>query len=422
MKKEGKPVDTPMDKLDRAIKKTVSSNGKPSSLEGLNFSNTENAFVDKTDSELKKAYWLFMMMNKPWLVNLGTRMGIPAVRMGFPFVNSVVRKTIFYQFCGGRTLLETQRTIERLAKHQVSTVLDFGAEGKESEEDLNRTMNETLRAIDYASSISEHAVVSSKFTGMARFALLKKIQSGEPLTEEERQEYDNVLKRVDSVSHAACNKGVMLFVDAEESWIQDPIDDLVNKMMARYNKERPVVFNTFQLYRHDRLQYLKDSFKMAQEGGYFLGAKLVRGAYMEKERRRAQERGYPSPIYPNKAATDEAYNAAIRFCLDNFDRIAVSNSTHNAESNLLMARLIVEKGLPRDHAHLNFAQLYGMSDNITFNLANAGFYVSKYVPYGEVRDVIPYLMRRAKENTSVTGDMSRELSLIYKEIERRGLA
>lgn len=411
-----------MDKLDQAIKEAVRNNGTPSALEGLNFSNTEIAFVDKTDAELKKAYWLFKMMNKPWLVNMGTRMGIPAVRMGLPFVDSMVRKTIFYQFCGGRTLLESQRTIERLAKHKVSTVLDFGAEGKETEEDLNRTMNETLRAIDFASSISEHAVVSSKFTGMARFGLLEKIQSGAPLTEAEQQEYENVLKRVDSVSHAACNKGVMLFVDAEESWIQDPIDDLVNKMMARYNKERPVVFNTYQLYRHDRLQYLKDSFKMAKEEGFFLGAKLVRGAYMEKERRRAQERGYPSPIYPNKAATDEAYNAAIRFCLDNFEQIAVSNSTHNAESNLLMARIIVEKGLKRNHPHLNFAQLYGMSDNITFNLADAGFYVSKYVPYGEVRDVIPYLMRRAKENTSVTGDMSRELSLIYKEMERRGLA
>ncbi|MBK8490991.1 MAG: proline dehydrogenase family protein [Saprospirales bacterium] len=422
MKKEGKPVDTPMDKLDEVVKKAISNNGAQPVLGGVDFSNTEIAFSDRTDAQLKKAYWLFQMMNKPWLVNLGTKLGIPAVRLGLPLVDNIVRSTIFQQFCGGRTLLETQKTIERLAARNTSTVLDFGAEGKKTEEDLNRTMNETLQAIEYVSSISENAVVSSKFTGMARFGLLEKIQSGSPLTEAEQSEYDNVLKRVDSVSHAACQKGVTLYVDAEESWIQDAIDGLVNKMMARYNTERPVVFNTYQLYRHDRLQYLMDSFQDAQKGGYFLGAKLVRGAYMEKERRRAAEMGYPSPIYPNKAATDDAYNTAIRFCLDHFDKVAVSNSTHNADSNMLMARLIVEKGLPKNHVHLNFAQLYGMSDNITFNLANSGFNVSKYVPYGEVRDVIPYLMRRAKENTSVTGDMSRELSLIDMEVKRRGLA
>ncbi|MBK6905242.1 MAG: proline dehydrogenase family protein [Saprospirales bacterium] len=414
MKKEGKPVDTPLEKLDRLVQEAV----HPLKLD---FSNTEVAFSDKSNSELKKGYWLFRLMNKPWLVNLGTKLGIPAVRMGFPFVNMIIRRTIFPQFCGGATLLESQRTIERLAKRNTSTVLDFGAEGKSTEEDFNRTMNETLRAIEFACSISQNAVVSSKFTGLARFGLLEKLQTGEKLTEEEAHEYENVLKRVDSISHAACQKGICLYVDAEETWIQDSIDALVNKMMQRYNTERAVVFNTYQLYRHDRLQYLKDSYKHANENGYFLGAKLVRGAYMDKERRRAAEKGYPSPIHPDKAATDEAYNAAIRFCLDHFEKIALSNSTHNADSNMLMARLIVEKGLPRHHPHLNFAQLFGMSDNITFNLADAGFYVSKYVPYGDVKDVIPYLMRRARENTSVTGDMSRELSLIYKEMKRRRL-
>lgn len=415
MKNEGKPVDTPMDKLDQIVQETI----HPLKLD---FSNTEVAFSDKSNAELRKGYWLFKMMNKPWLVNLGTKLGIPAVRMGFPFVNLIVRRTIFSQFCGGTTLLESQRTIERLAKHGTSTVLDFGAEGKTTEEDFNRTMNETLRAIDFASSISQHAVVSSKFSGLARHGLLEKLQTAEKPTPAEASEYENVLKRVDAICNAAFKKGVTLYVDAEEYWIQDSIDALVNKMMQRYNTKSAVVFNTYQLYRHDRLQYLKDSFAHARKEGYFLGAKLVRGAYMEKERRRAAERGYPTPIYPDKAATDQAYNDAIRFCLDNFEKIAMSNSTHNADSNMLMARLIVEKGLPRNHAHLNFCQLFGMSDNITFNLANAGFNVSKYVPYGEVRDVIPYLMRRAKENTTVTGDMSRELSLIYKEIKRRGMA
>jgi proline dehydrogenase len=417
MKNEGKPVDTPIEKLDRLIKESLAKDSL-----GVDFTNTEIAFSGKSDRELKKAYWLFQMMNKPWLVNLGTKLGMPAVRMRLPFVDTVVRNTIFQHFCGGRTLLEAQVTIEKLARSGVFTVLDYGAEGKSSEEDFNRTMNETLRAIEFASSLSQDPVVSTKLTGMARFGLLEKLQTGEPLSESEKSEYENVLKRVDSICHAACQKGVSLYIDAEESWIQDPIDGLVNKMMKRYNGNKAVVFNTYQLYRHDRLQYLTDSFSNAQKEGYFLGAKLVRGAYMEKERRRAAEKGYPSPIHPNKAATDDAYNTAIRFCLDNFEKIALSNSTHNAESNLLMARLIAEKKLPRGHAHLNFAQLYGMSDNITFNLAAAGFNVSKYVPYGEVRDVIPYLMRRARENTSVTGDMSRELSLIFREMKRRGLS
>jgi len=415
MKKEGKPVDTKLEKFDRLIKESINQ------LK-LDFSNTEVAFSDKSNAELKKAYTLYRLMNKPWLVNLGTKLGIPAVRMGFPGVKWLVRKTIFGIFCGGTTLLETQHTIERLAKRNTSTVLDFGAEGKKTEEDLNRTMNETLRAIEYASSISEHAVVSTKFTGMARKELLEKIQSNAKLTEAEKAEYENVLKRVDAVCNAANQKGVMLYVDAEETWIQDAIDDLVNKMMQRYNTKSAVVFNTYQLYRTDRLQYLKDSFANAQKEGYFLGAKLVRGAYMDKERRRAAEKGYPSPIHPDKAATDKAYNDAIRFCIDNVEKIAMSNSAHNADSNMLMARLIVEKGLPRDHPHLNFCQLLGMSDNLTFNLASAGFNVSKYVPYGDIKDVIPYLMRRARENTSVTGDMSRELSFLHNEMKRRGIA
>jgi proline dehydrogenase len=422
MKKEGKPVETPLDKLDAAVKNALSQNGGSATLPEVDFSNTEIAFSDKSDGDLKKAYWMFRMMNKPWLVNIGNSIGVPLVRLGVPFVDAIVQKTIFQHFCGGRTLLETQRTIERLARRNVATVLDFGAEGKETEEDFNRTMNETLRALEFVSSLSQQAIVSTKLTGMARFGLLEKIQTKEPLTQAEQSEWENVRKRVDSICHVAHSKGVTLYIDAEESWIQDPMDDLVNEMMARYNKERAVVFNTYQLYRHDRLPYLKESFAMAEKGGYILGAKLVRGAYMEKERRRAAEKGYPSPIHPDKAATDQAYNDAIRFCLEHFERIALSNSTHNAESNMLMARLIVEKGLPKDHQHLGFSQLLGMSDNITFNLANAGFFASKYVPYGSIRDVIPYLMRRAKENTSVTGDMSRELGLFYKEMKRRGLA
>jgi proline dehydrogenase len=229
----------------------------------------------------------------------------------------------------------------------------------------------------------------------------------------------NLTKRIDSICHAASQNGISVFFDAEESWIQDTIDYLVNKMMARYNKERAVVFNTFQLYRTDRLQYLMDSFDRAKKEGYILGAKLVRGAYMEKERERAAKMGYPSPIQPNKEATDDAYNAALRFCIDNYERIACCNASHNAKSAQLMAHLISEKGLQKDHPHFHFSQLYGMSDHLTFNLAKEGYRASKYVPYGPVKEMLPYLIRRAEENSSVSGDISRELNLISTEMKRR---
>lgn len=338
-----------------------------------------------------------------------------------PFFEKVVRKTIFWQFCGGTTLLDSQDTINRLYKNGVYSVLDYGAEGKETEEEFNKTMVEIIRAIEFASQNEAVPVVSVKITGLARFDLLDRVSNAANLTQQERKEYKNALKRIDSICHNAASKGISVFIDAEESWIQPAIDHLTNLMMKRYNQERVVVYNTFQLYRKDRLQYLMSSYDQSRKDGYLLGAKLVRGAYMEKERNRAAEKGYPTPIHANKQATDHDFNLAIRFCLDHFEHIALCNATHNLESNYLMARLIEEKKLPKNHPHLNFCQLYGMSDNITFNLAKAGYNVAKYVVYGPVKTVIPYLIRRTQENTSVTGEMSRELALITAEMKRRGL-
>ncbi|MCB0620976.1 MAG: proline dehydrogenase family protein [Saprospiraceae bacterium] len=420
MKKEGKPVNETLQALQKAMEESKArpANGKPV----VDFSNTENAFVDKTDEELKKALWLFKMMNKRWLVEIGSKVGLAAIRMRLPFVDSIVKKTIFEQFCGGTTLLESQNTIERLYRHHVLTILDYGAEGKETEEDYNLTMNETIRALEFAATHESVPMVSSKITGLAPNALLEKIQQSEPLSDEDEYEFENLKKRIDSICHTASKRGMSISFDAEESWIQDTIDFLVNMMMERYNTERAVVYNTYQLYRHDRLKYLIDSYNEARNKGYVLGAKLVRGAYMDKERDRAARMGYPSPIQTNKAATDDAYNTAIRFCVDHYEHIASVNATHNAESCLLEARLIEERKLPKDHPHLNFSQLYGMSDQITFNLAEAGYNVAKYVPYGAVKEVVPYLIRRAQENSSVTGDMSRELDLISREVKRRGLS
>jgi proline dehydrogenase len=392
-----------------------------STLPVVDLFNTEHAFAHLSDSELKKSMWMFRMMNNRWLVRYGSRVGLWAVENSLPFAEMAVRNTIFEQFVGGATLLESQPNIDRLAAHQVLTILDYGAEAKSSENDFNLTMNENLRAIDFASRSAYIPIISTKITGLARFELLERIQAAVELTKAEQSEYRNVLKRIDAICHHAAQKGVAVFIDAEETWIQDSIDHLVWLMMKRYNRNRVVVYNTFQLYRTDRLQFLTESFDRARRYNFILGAKLVRGAYMEKEAARAAEMGYPNPINPSKQATDDHYNTALRFCIDNIEHIALCNASHNAESVRLQVELMDQKGIVRNHPHALFSQLFGMSDNLTFNLAHAGFRVAKYLPYGQVIEVIPYLIRRAQENSAVSGDMSRELSFILTEVRRRGL-
>lgn len=387
----------------------------------VDFKNTEIAFSHLSDRELVRAAWLFKLMSKPSLVKYGSSLGLWAVEKNLPFAEKAVKQTIFKQFVGGTTLLDAQPAIDHLAKFNTLTVLDYGAEAKQTELDFNHTMNENIRAIDFASRAQSIPVVSTKITGLARFELLERIQDAATLSRDELAEYRNVLKRVDAICYQASSKGISIFIDAEESWIQDTIDHLVWLMMKRYNRERVVVYNTFQMYRKDRLQFLMESYDRARAEGFLLGAKLVRGAYMEKEGKRAEEKGYENPINPSKQATDDHYNTALRFCVDNLKHIAVCNASHNADSNMLLVELMDKKGIAHDHAHCLFSQLYGMSDNITFNLANAGFRVGKYLPYGQVSDVVPYLIRRAQENTSVTGDVGRELAFIMAEVKRRGL-
>lgn len=388
----------------------------------IDFSNTAIAFAHLTDTELKKSAWLFNLMNKPWLVKYGSALALWAVENGIPLSEWAVKKTVFSQFVGGTTLLDSQPSIERLAEYKTLTILDYGAEAKETELDFNHTMNENIRAIDFAArSVKSIPVISTKVTGLIRFGLLERMQSADALTREELSEYRNALKRLDAICYHASTKNVAVFIDAEESWIQDSIDHLVWLMMRRYNKKQVVVYNTFQMYRHDRLNFLTESYDRARKEGFLLGAKLVRGAYMEKERARAQEMGYPDPINSDKVSTDDLYNTALRFCIDHLDTMAVCNASHNADSAQLMVDLMDKKGIAHNHPNTLFSQLYGMSDNLTFNLAEAGFRVAKYLPYGQVKEVIPYLIRRAQENTSVTGDAGRELKMVQEEVKRRGL-
>ncbi len=388
----------------------------------LDFEDTEKTFSHLSDRELKRSAWLFTLMNKPWLTNLLSGMGLKAVAWGLPGAAWVVKQTIYPQFVGGTSLVAAEPAIERLGRRGVASVLDYGAEAKSSEQDFNATMKEVIRGIEFAARNPAVPVVSTKISGMARFGLLEALQASNfTFSPDLRKEYDSVLKRLDAICSLAKKKQVKIFFDAEESWVQDTLDQMVTVMMRRYNTQAVVVYNTFQLYRHDRLDFLMASYEQAQSQGYKLGAKLVRGAYMDKERARATELGYPSPIQPDLRATHAAFNAAVQFCVEHYETMASCNASHNRTSVELQVNLIAAKGLDKKHEHLNFCQLYGMSDNLTFNLAEGGYNVAKYLVYGPVKEVTPYLIRRAQENTSVTGDMSRELALIKKEIGRRKL-
>ncbi len=387
----------------------------------LNFADTEIAFSNKSDSELKKTSWLFKMMNNHTLVKYGSKLALIAIRFRIPSTETIVRLTIFPQFCGGENLLDCQKTIDKLYEYDTLAMLDYGAEGKSDEDDLDAVLEETLRALEMAASNNSVPVVISKMTGLVDNIILEKVQKKQILTPGEQRKYDHLLERVNEICERAAELEVSIFIDAEESWIQDPIDEIALLMMEKYNQEKAIIYNTYQLYRINKLAQIEKDHARCIAKGVIFGAKLVRGAYMDKERDRAEDLGYPSPIQPNKAACDKDYNDAITYCVDHYETISSCCASHNAESNMLQAKLMFEKEIDRDHPHLNFCQLYGMSDNITFNLSNAGYNAAKYVVYGPIKEVIPYLIRRTEENASVTGEMSRERSLVEKEMKRRGL-
>jgi proline dehydrogenase len=401
----------------------------------VSFENTENAFEYKSDKELKRAAMLFRSMGYAPLVWLGTRLTPWLVRSGLP-VTGIIRRTLFAQFVGGETLEETAAVAKKLGEYHVQVILDYGVEGgNDGESGFDHAVGEFNRVIDYAATQPNIPLMSVKVTGIARFSLLEKLDAAmqtcpgslmkryervlEDLTEEERAEWERVVQRMRLIAKEAADQKVGVLVDAEETWIQNPVDVLTIRMMDEFNRNRTVVYNTIQLYRADRLAFLKDSHEAAEQRGFILGAKLVRGAYMEKERKRAAALGYASPIQPDKEATDRDYDAAVEFSIDRLDRIALIVASHNEQSNLNAVELLQRRGLPLGHPHVHFSQLYGMSDNITFNLAKAGCAVSKYLPFGPIGDVVPYLMRRAQENSSVSGQTGRELGLIRKEMERR---
>jgi len=384
----------------------------------LNFDDTATAFSDKSTAELKKKYRIFKLINSPLLTNIGTRLTELAFRLHLP-VKGLVKETIFTQFCGGETIEECEPTILKLGKSNIGTILDYSVEGKSSETVFDSTKAEIYRTITRAKKDENVPFAVFKVTGLASLETLEKVSAGKELLKNDQINWDQAKTRVTELCEYAHSIDQPVFIDAEDSWIQDAIDGLATEMMGKYNREKPIIYNTIQLYRHDRLAFLKQSHAAAKKDGYILAVKLVRGAYMEKERERAVEMDYPSPIQPDKTATDRDFDRAILYCLENIEDIAFVAGTHNEESVRKLSAMLEEKKIEPNHPHVFFSQLYGMSDNLSFILAKNKFNVSKYVPYGAVKDVVPYLTRRAQENTAVMGQVSRELDLIGKELKRR---
>ena len=387
-------------------------------MSSVHFDDTLVAFAGKDDSELQKAAWLFRIMSNSTIVDIGSHITNLALQVGLP-VDSILKATIYEHFCGGESLEESEPMVAALAAQGVSTILDYGVEAKESQAEFDANLVEQLRCIRFADSNPSVPYVSCKVTGYAPFALLEKMNAGAALNDEEQAAVARMNDRLSQICAAAADLDVCVYIDAEESWVQDAIDSVVEDLMERFNRHKPTVFNTVQLYRHDRLAYLKASHERARAADYILGVKLVRGAYMEKEQARAESLGYANPIHASKGAVDADFDAAIVYCVEHIDTVAFCAATHNEASCQLVVSSAAEHGVPIDHPHIHFAQLYGMSDHISFNLARAGGNASKYVPYGPVRDVVPYLIRRAQENRSVAGQVGRELGLILSEIDRR---
>ena len=386
----------------------------------LSFDNLENAFASKSNQEIIQAYWLFKLIGYPKLVALGSSITGKALDWHLP-VKGIIKATIFKQFCGGENIEECTKAIEKLHQYGVGSILDYSVEGAKEEYEFDDSCEEIIATVMKAKGNKSIPFSVFKVTGLGRFDILEKVSAGIKLSEDENAAYGRIRARVKKICETAYQSDVCIFIDAEESWIQQAIDDLATENMELYNTSKAIVYNTIQLYRHDRLAFIKTSYEHAKSGNYLLGLKLVRGAYMEKERARAASNGYASPIQPSKEATDKDYNLALTYCLENIQQIAICAGSHNEESNLLLTELMKKYAIANNDQRIYFSQLLGMSDHISFNLAKAGYNVAKYVPYGPVNAVFPYLTRRAQENTSIAGQMGRELSLLVSEKKRRKL-
>ncbi len=382
------------------------------------FNNTEVAFALKSKNELNRAYFLFKLIANQLLVKIGTSLTNIALKLHLP-VEGIIRATVFDHFCGGTNEQDCLSVVDKMYTKGVSSVLDYSVEGKEEESQFDAALEMTLKTVEFAKEKEAIPFAVFKPTGLGRLDLYTKIGEKQQLTNEEVAEWNRVVARFELICKTAHEKDVLLLVDGEESWMQDAADELVTNMMRKYNKEKAIVFNTLQMYRWDRLDYLKSLHEIAKTENFHIGMKLVRGAYIEKEHKRALEKDYPTPICKSKEATDENYDAAVKYMMEHIDRMAIFAGTHNEESSYLLMNLMQKNNISKNDTKVWFGQLYGMSDNISYNLAANGYNNAKYLPFGPVRDVMPYLIRRAQENTSVAGQTNRELDLISTERKRR---
>lgn len=385
----------------------------------LIYQDTEIAFKHLSDKDLKNAYRIFSAVKSPWLVKIGSKLVKWLIQIRFPFVEAMMKKTVFKHFCGGVDIRDALPVVHQQYENGVYSILDYAVEGKASDSTFDSVTEEVMRNISIASGNPAIPFVVFKPTGIGDIELYTAVSESKNLNDEQQAAWERILQRYEKIAQYAYEQDVTLMIDAEETWMQKAADEIAENLMKKFNVYRCIICNTLQMYRTDRLEYLKKQYEKAKQGGYFIGYKLVRGAYMEKERARAEEMGYPSPIHPNKEETDKAFDEAAKFCLENREIISLYAGTHNELSCKKITDFIIEHNIPKNFHKIWMGQLLGMSDNITYTLAKEGFNVSKYVPYGPVRDVVPYLIRRAEENTSVSGQTGRELFLIKKEIERR---
>lgn len=384
----------------------------------VSFEDTQSAFAHLSNGELKFSYWVFRMMNSPLFVKASSQMANVALKLHLP-VGWMIKATIYRQFCGGESIKESHKSINQLGAAGIGAILDYSVEGLSHEEDLEATTLELLNVLDEAGREAHIPIACMKVTGVIRFALLEKVSSGAKLNPEEAQEWERSQKRLLRICQKASELQVPIYIDAEETWIQPAIDQLAEEMMLSFNRDRAIVFTTLQMYRHDRLAYLRELIVRATKEGFRLGVKLVRGAYLEKENERAREKGYPSPMQSSKPNTDRDYNAALELAVQHLDHLELCAGSHNEASCMLLVDLLEQHKLPNNHPHIYFSQLYGMSDYMSYNLACSGYNVTKYLPYGPVKATVPYLIRRAEENTAIAGQMSKELRMISQELLRR---
>ncbi len=386
----------------------------------MNFENTEVAFKAKSNYQVKKTWFLFWLLSFTWFVGIASKITLFLLKIRLP-IEWLIRHTLYQQFCGGSNRRECQKTVQELARFGVGTILDYAIEGAKTEAVFDSTKAELLETINLAKGNKAIPFTVFKVTGVADFALLAKVQSKFPLTSDEKNSFEKVKTRVFELCQKAADNNVCIFIDAEESWIQNVIDDMALELMRKHNGKKAIVYNTIQFYRTDRLEYLKSLIAIAKKENFILGFKLVRGAYMEKEREHAKASGAPSPVFSTRQETDKSFNTALTVCVDNLEFVSFCAGTHNQESTELLLSLLLEKQISPSHKHVCFSQLYGMGDNLTYNLASNGYNVSKYVPYGPVQAMMPYLFRRAQENSSIQGQTTRELELVNMEMNRRKL-